>query len=234
LSDTDIERMQIQAEALFVHDASGRLLRVNEPEPTSPAPRFFLGRTAAGNLWRTRFDLPDELSAELARLAADEPVSADLERPPTHEAEYRALLERHAPVTSIYAGPACWLPESQAVSGAVMITSENLALADVHFGWLRREGLENFTPVAAVVAEGTAAALCFSSRVAARVCEAGVYTVEAFRGRGYAAEAVRAWARGVRAYGKLPLYSTSWENRASQAVARRLGAVRYGADFSVT
>jgi hypothetical protein len=31
----------------------------------------------------------------------------------------------------------------------------------------------------------------------------------------------------------VPLYSTSWENRASQAVAARLGLAMLGVDFSV-
>ncbi len=57
---TDLELAQMQAEALFVHDADGRMLRVNEPEPEPlvPAPYFFFSRTANGNLWRTRYDLP--------------------------------------------------------------------------------------------------------------------------------------------------------------------------------
>ena len=37
----------------------------------------------------------------------------------------------------------------------------------------------------------------------------------------------------VRAMGRLPLYSTSWGNTASQAVARRLGAVQYAVDLSI-
>ena len=33
-----------------------------------------------------------------------------------------------------------------------------------------------------------------------------------------------AWARAVRASGLIPLYSTSWNNKASLAVARKLGS----------
>ena len=50
------EMMRIQAEALFTHDLNGRLSRVNEPNGAR-APRFFLGRTAQGRVWRFRDDL---------------------------------------------------------------------------------------------------------------------------------------------------------------------------------
>jgi hypothetical protein len=76
---SDLELAQMQAVALCVQDERGRLLRVNEPDPNDPAPRFFLARTAAGNLWRTRFDLPPDLATALERLAADEPVVRDLQ-----------------------------------------------------------------------------------------------------------------------------------------------------------
>lgn len=42
---------------------------------------------------------------------------------------------------------------------------------------------------------------------------------------------VAAWARRVRQQDAVPLYSTSWDNLASQAVARSLGAHLLGADF---
>ena len=45
---------------------------------------------------------------------------------------------------------------------------------------------------------------------------------------------VIAWARAVQAIGATPLYSTSWENAASQAVARSLQLEMFGSDFHVT
>ena len=69
-----------------------------------------------------------------------------------------------------------------------------------------------------------------SSRLTPVAAEAGAYTVEDFRGRGYVGLAVSAWANRLLASGRVPIYSTSWDNAASQGVARKLGAaVRRGA-----
>ena len=87
--------------------------------------------------------------------------------------------------------------------------------------------------MAALVEDGAAVSLGFSARLTTRVAEAGVNTVEAYRGRGYAPTVVTAWAHAIRATGRIPLYSTSWDNRASRAVARKLGLVQYAADLSV-
>ena len=83
-------------------------------------------------------------------------------------------------------------------------------------------------------AGATIVAVCFSSRNGADAAEAGLETLAPFRGRGYAAAAVAAWAAAVRASGRLPLYSTGWDNLASQGVVRTLGLVPYGADLSLT
>jgi RimJ/RimL family protein N-acetyltransferase len=233
MPDNDLDLLRMQADALFVHDGSGKLLRINEPEPGDPAPRFFLGRSAAGNLWRTRADLPDDLAGALDRLAADEPVASDFPEAPRHAAEYRELLEQHAPITMTEGGPAYWLSASDTAHEAVTITAENVTLLETHFAWLVTT-LADYAPVAVAVVNGIAVAVCFCSRITAQVCEAGVYTEANSRGHGYATEAVRGWSAGVRAEGMLPLYSTSWTNYASQAIARKLGAVQYGADFSIT
>ncbi len=43
-----------------------------------------------------------------------------------------------------------------------------------------------------------------------------------YRRKGYATEAVAAWAGAVQAMGLMPLYSTSWDNAAPMKVAEKL------------
>ncbi len=230
---TDFELAAVQADVLYLHDAGGRLLRVNEGEDSDPAPRFFLSRTSGGNLWRTRYDLPTTLTTALERLAQDEQIVSDLREPPQHAAEYNRLLEQHAPVSSTYAGPAYYLPELEPPTRAVTITQENAALLQTYYPYTQGRLTER-APIAAVVEDGLAVAICFSARSNTQVAEAGVDTVEAYRGRGFAAEVVRGWAATLRTAGKLPLYSTWWANHASQRVAHKLGAIIYGVEFSIS
>jgi RimJ/RimL family protein N-acetyltransferase len=226
----------MHADALYVHAENNRLVRVNEPDPEDPAPRFFLFRTTSGNIWRTRYDLPPTLAAKLDTLAASEPVISNplgLREPPYHLAEYTELLNQDAPISGTYAGPAYYLPELDPPHVAVTITPENLSLLEAHYPYTKKMYRE-LAPVVALVVDGLAVAVCSSVRTTAEVAEAGVHTVGAYRGRGYAVEVVRGWAAAVRATGRLPLYSTWWENKASQAVAVSLDAVLYGVDFSIT
>ena len=198
-----------------------------------PAPRFFLGRTPDGNRWRFRDDVPDDLAARLDALSAEEPVVADLRRPPRHEARYRDLLAGHAPVGEAWSGPAYRFPPDlpPADASAVGLTP---AKADLLRGadlepWL--EDIGHSEPLVALVREGRAVSVCGSVRITPEAHEAGVETSAAVRGRGFAVAVVAAWARAVRERGAEPLYSTSWDNAASQAVARKLALIPYAADF---
>jgi RimJ/RimL family protein N-acetyltransferase len=93
--------------------------------------------------------------------------------------------------------------------------------------------LPAWQPFLALVEEGRAVSVCRSVRIIPAAHEAGVETLPDFRGKGYAQDVVAGWARVVQSLGAIPLYSTSWENTASQAVAKKLHLVPYGADFHV-
>jgi RimJ/RimL family protein N-acetyltransferase len=233
---TDLELLQIQADALYIHDENKKLLRINESDPAdsdNPAPRFFLARSLLGNIWRVRYDLPDDLAAELERLAASEPIVSDLREPPYHLAKYTELLAAHAPISSTFEGPAYYLPKFELPTRAVLVTPENRDLVQAHFDWIFNH-LEELSPVAVMVEDGVAVTACSSVRLTPQASEAGLYTQENYRSRGYAADTVRTWAEAIRATDRLPLYSTWWGNTASQAVAAKLGAIQYGVDFSIT
>jgi hypothetical protein len=230
---SDLSLMDLHIDALFCHDDRGRMLRVNDPDGR-PAPRLFLGRTTSGNRWRVRHDLPDLLAGELERLLRAEPIATDLSVPPATLDRMRALLNAQAPVGSISAGPAWRFPDDiPPPDGVTVVTSANAGVLQPHFGWLVEE-LPHRQPCAAVIRDGAAVSVCFSSRDTTLAREAGVDTARAFRRRGYAAAVVAAWARAVRQTGRVPLYSTSWDNLASQGVARRLGLLLYGEDLSIS
>ncbi|MEO6334687.1 MAG: GNAT family N-acetyltransferase [Pyrinomonadaceae bacterium] len=226
--------MDLQVRALFTHDDHSRLLQVNEPGHAVAAPRFFLGRTSAGNLWRFRADIPDHVVEELNALCETEPAGFEPGIAPRHVDAYVALLETHAAVSKFWSGPVYRFLALQAPSRSLVLVDENNS--DLLQGGF--EGLADETiaaqPFVALLENGRAVSVCRSVRVTPEVHEAGVETLPEFRGNGYAVEVVVAWARMVQDAGAAPLYSTSWENTASQAVANKLNLELFGADFHVT
>jgi RimJ/RimL family protein N-acetyltransferase len=236
---TDLQLMNIHVRALFTHDAESRLLFVNEPDGTMiSAPRLFLGRTRAGNIWRFHADLPENLCKELDALCANEPpLDGEVNVPPRHFEMFVRLLEKHAPVREVSSGPAYQFIEHVAPpSRPVLIVRENNA--EMLRGGFEKlvEELRAWQPFVALVEDNRAVSICRSVRITAEAHEAGVETLPDFRGKGYAKDVTAEWAQRVRATagrGAVPLYSTSWENRASQAVARKLKLRFYGADFQI-
>ena len=226
--------MRAHISALYVHDDRGRMTHVNEPSGQR-APRFFLGRTVDGVEWRVRDDVDDrhllqDLQAAVEGSAV--PHGGALEA--LHSNRFEEILSRSAPVQRIWTGPAFVFPEQFPSSArAVAITEGNADVLRPYLApWIPDVTLN--PPLFAVLHEGAAVAVCCSVRRTPAAHEAGVETAPEFRGRGYASDAVSAWARAVRELGVIPLYSTSWSNVASRAVARRLGLRLFGSDLHLT
>lgn len=224
--------MTLKAKTLFTYDARERMVGSNEPDPER-APRLFLGRTSAGHVWRVRDDLSEAMAGEVARILEDEPLLGEPQQRPAAFDALCALLAREAPVAEIWEGPAFHFPtEIPSPTGVVAIDRGNVSLLEAHFPYTAAYMGER-DPCTVVVADGVAIAACFSARSTPEAAEAGVHTEESFRGRGYAGKVTAAWANAIRAQGRVPIYSTSWDNLASQAVARKLGLVLFGAEMSL-
>ena len=230
---SDLGWLEWQVDALFAADARGRLLHPRGAGGAEEAPpRFFFGRTRHGNLWRFAAGLPETLVAELARLAAGERGDWPLEDLPERMRPIRERLAEHAPIERTYHGPAFRFAALPPAPGGdvVLLTPERLDAVGEDFAWLRRE-LAECAPCAAALEGGAVRSVCHTARRGARAAEAGVETAPGFRGRGLAVRAVAAWARAIAAEGLAPLYSTEFSNRASRAVAARLGLTPYAVDL---
>jgi GNAT superfamily N-acetyltransferase len=178
--------------------------------------------------WAVRDDVADDVADELNDLARREPVSDEWERPPIHARRYQAALGGR-----VGWGPAFEFPESTGTPDGVVGVHEE-ALLQPHFpGWVAGEIEAGESPVLAVLVGGRAVSACFCARRSDVAAEAGLDTAPAFRGRGYAGRVTSAWAAAVRAMGRTPLYSTSWANASSLAVARNLGLRIYATDWSI-
>jgi hypothetical protein len=76
-------------------------------------------------------------------------------------------------------------------------------------------------PWAVAVTDGEVAAVCETARSGTASVEAGVWTYERFRRRGFATAAAAAWSSLVAE--RVVFYSTAFDNLASQRIAHKLG-----------
>jgi hypothetical protein len=240
LPHTAWDLIQIHAAALFVSDAAGRLRFNADPgypeDELDPAPRFWMGRTDQGITWRVRADLPNELVQTLNTIGQTVLPAPDRTGLPPQTDAIRAAIQAHAPITEEWSGPAYWIPALlPAPASTVLITPDTAHLLAAHFPWKQtRRALHAAGPLVATLADDRAVAICYCARLTAIAAEAGVETAESARGRGYGRAAVAGWAAAVRQQGILPLYSTSWDNLASQGIARSLGMIAYADTWSLT
>ena len=232
---SNMELMKIQVEVLFTQDENGCLQYINEPiGDTKIAPRFFFGNTNEGPICRFRHDLPDNVVTQLKEVAATKPMPMNSQKIPSIHGQFKEILQSHALIERVWIGPAYRFPEQIAPpTNVVRLSRANADLLKGDFAEMVSE-LNNSQPCLAVVEDSQTVSICRSVRLSSRAHEAGVDTLTGYRRRGYATSVVAAWALAVRALNRIPLYSTSWDNVASQGVARRLGLVPYGVDYHVT
>jgi hypothetical protein len=210
--------LELQVRTLYRVDRLGRLVCVNdlgEPEP----PRLFIGTGSDGSrVVRVGIGVGEREWRALLRCGGDPEA-------------VRATLETRAPVEREHRGPAYALPgDLRGGSRAVPVTGTAMLHPELA-PW--GPELEARRPCFGVLDGGLVVSICCCARTTAEAAEAGVETATAYRGRGMAGHAVAAWAEAVIASGRVAFYSTSRENLASQAVARKLGAVQFGEDWSL-
>lgn len=87
------------------------------------------------------------------------------------------------------------------------------------------EDFEFKQPCFVIIEDDLPVSICCSARQNSTAGEASVFTHEEYRGRGYGVEVANAWAVKVQKQGRIALYSTSWDNFASQSVVRKLQLV---------
>ncbi|MED4752585.1 GNAT family N-acetyltransferase [Brevibacillus choshinensis] len=220
-----LDLMTIQAEVLFVHDRNGRLIGINEPD-RQPAPRLFWGKTRTGDVLRFQRDVPDHTVAEIQAIMKQD------ETPEKLSLVIRTF-EKEQSINRIWMGPAyaCFTGVTSP-TGAILVTEQNQSALEAGFSRLLSE-LPFRKPCYMVTENDVAVSVCFCARSTDRAAEAGVETLEDYRGRGYAALTVSSWCRAIYESQRIPLYSTSWDNYASMSVAKRLNFTLYGTDISI-
>ncbi len=183
---------------------------------------------------RFRNDVPETLCKRVQAIIQAQPLSDNLYETPSYLAKVKDLLTPHITMDRQWMGPAYRFPNSLGISPEVMRIDRSTAyLLECGFSDLIPE-LDHCQPVVAIVEGDKAVSVCQSVRKSDEAEEAGVDTLLSHRGKGYAVQVVAGWARIIREQGRIPLYSTSWDNKASQRVAEKLGLQLYGVDIHIS
>ncbi|MGE6402513.1 GNAT family N-acetyltransferase [Bacillus cereus] len=223
---SELELIAIQAEVLFVHNQVGKMICVNE-QGNSKAPRFFLGRTREGNIKRYHYNLDSEMISKIEKLILE--CSNHIEI-----AKIIKVLNDERTVENIWVGSAYMFPNNlNKPTRAIQITEKNKEFLRENFPNLI-EQMEWRQPYFAIVENEQVVSICCSARSSPEASEASVETLAEFQGNGYGSDVVTAWAISVKEEKRIPLYSTSWENFSSQAVARKLKLIKYGMNLHIT
>lgn len=223
----------------YLVDERGRIVSTLEPN-AEHGPYFVLVRGVTQTRWAIHADVPDDVAAELERLADDEAPARHARVGPAHADRYvelvsevvRARVGVDAQVRA-FGGPAFRFPDALPDAGPIAIVDDEARLADAFTGWVPGEIAAGRAPVIAVEQDGMAVSICFCARRSDAAAEAGVDTALAWRRRGFGKRVVSAWATAIRASDRVPLYSTFWRNEASLALARSLGLARYADHWSL-
>jgi GNAT superfamily N-acetyltransferase len=158
-------------------------------------------------------------------------------RPAQWQSEYgdylTALAAPNLRLAAIRAGSLYIFPEDIEPSGACTAINESNSY-HLHNGleeWLPDVVISR--PFFAAIEDGRAVAVCTTIIASQDAHEAGVETLPAYRGRGFAADVLAGWACAVRKLGAVPLYATTFDNISCQRVAQRLSLSPVASEFSV-
>lgn len=223
---SELDLIAIQVEVLFVHSPVGKMKCVNE-KGNPKAPRFFLGRTREVSITRYHCNVDDKTISKIEKLI----------REPSNHIEIAKIinvLNEERTVENIWMGPAFMLPNNlHKPTRTIQITEKNKELLRENFPNLI-EQMEWRQPYFAIVQNEKVVSICCSARSTPVAAEASVETLAEFQGNGYGTDVVTAWAISIQEEKRIPLYSTSWDNYASQAVARKLKLINYGMNLHIT
>ena len=207
--------------------------RMLGPDPqgriTGSGPHVHILRTTDAVLCRCHADLSVDVAEALERVAlADRGRQRDW---PRDYGRYLTILASVGAVQAVRSGMLYRVVDPPEGT-AIRVTTANAGLL--------RGGLHEWLPdvqagrlVYAAVVDNRAVSICASVREAEGVHAAGVETLPSHRRLGLATDAVAAWARAVLRIDAVPLYGTTFDNLASQGVARRLEMELVGSEFSV-
>lgn len=235
--------LALQAAALFVLDADGRIVRLNSPDTVAP-PSLYMSGCADGWIVRLRADVSAGVAAQVLALVAREPPVIAAGQWPKFTDDYRRLLGVDAPLSPRQKGPIHLLPHATRSASVARIVCQHTPEGDALWARLQRDGMpaamvaDGFTdlshfwePWCVAMVGDEIGAIAFAARLSPQAAEIGVHTMKPFRGRRLAAAVTAGWSTMPILRQRTLFYSTLGDNLASQRVIAQLDLPFLGQSF---
>jgi len=207
---------------LFKQNERGDLEAMNRP-PFKTPPAFYLGVTRKKTYVKYEQSLPAPLRKQL-----EEIVDAT---PNEHILRAIQAFSETSSLQKLHIGPVYEIPTIDSlIEGPIEITESNKHLIQQAFPHVY-DNFDHSAPVFCVIEAGVPVSICCSAYQTDEAAEADVFTNEKYRGRGYAIDVIRAWAKKVQQHNRVTLYTASWDNFNARAIAEKLMMKRFGIDI---
>ncbi|MEI9990730.1 MAG: hypothetical protein WDM86_11885 [Rhizomicrobium sp.] len=221
-----------------------RIAGENDPDGAI-APRLYMSGCEEGWIGYLREDFDEAAARAFDELVLREPPVRAPGAVPRFADAYREIVDTDELLTAHNYGPIHRLPRGTPWPGEATIvrsgTSDGAALR----ARLQSEGMPQgmidvgfadpshlWEPWCAVLVEGEVASVAFAARKGLLAADVGVFTLEAYRGRGLAGAVTAAWSTLLPRHPVL-FYSTHRDNAASQRVIAKLGLPFVGESLTI-
>lgn len=211
-------------DVIYQQTKQGKLTVINEP-PFEQAPLVFLGVMTNGIIQKYSQQVDDLFQKRIKNTIQGQ--KDDLLVGLINQISDRVGLHEFT------MGPTYVFPKiAEKTTETLLITEQNKELLKEDFRFIYVD-YEAKKPCTVILKDKKVVSLCCSARQSNEAAEASVYTTKEYRSKGYGAIVTKAWAHEVQQQGKVALYSTTWDNFASQGVARTLGLKQYGVGIAI-
>lgn len=217
----DLDLLGLEMDLLWGPDLFGR--------PVAPHPLIAVADAGEGRVVRFDPAIPKETRAQLEALVA----SGTIDQTDASDSPLLIATSSRAPIALRSGGGPSFVMRGDEVAPTapfrILDSDGPLTHRPIRPGaWGDDEEWEELLdgrlgPWAAALLGERTVGVCYTPVASLRSAEAGVWTDPIVRGRGCAPLVTAAWAAVARRSFDTLFYSTSFENEASQAVARKLG-----------
>ena len=221
-----MDLLRLELATLWTLDSSGNLADI-PTTPAMPVPMIALAGNPSGLIWAYGPTVPKKVQSRCNELLEATSLPGEVGWQPATRELLLGVLATVSPIGPPVCGPSYLIPPELDRTPPADVLTGGEHDRDTLSGLMPDDArLALRPPWAVAVRSGRAVAICETARDTPRSVEAGVRTESEFRRQGLGTAVTLAWSVLVK--DRVAFYSTSWDNAASQGVARALGLTPMG------